>query len=179
MMTIAWAALLCFCLALGWLLTLLGMPGNWLMVLAAALYAWLTPGDSRLAIGWPAVGVMAALAAFGEAVELIAGALGVAKAGGSRRSAVLALAGSLIGGIAGIFVGLPIPVIGSLISAVLFAGVGALIGAMLGENWKGRGLNQSWQVGLAAFWGRLLGTLAKTLVASAMVGVAVAALVVP
>jgi uncharacterized protein YqgC (DUF456 family) len=92
---------------------------------------------------------------------------------------VLALAGSLIGGIAGIFVGLPIPVIGSLISAVLFAGVGALIGAMLGENWKGRGLNQSWQVGLAAFWGRLLGTLAKTLVASAMVGVAVAALVVP
>lgn len=176
MMTVVWAALLCLALAIGWLLTLLGMPGNWLMVAATALYAWLAPGDSRLAIGWPVVGIMAGLAALGEVIELVAGTLGVAKVGGSRRSAVLALLGSVIGGFTGIFVGLPVPIVGSLLAAVLFAGVGALIGAMLGESWKGRGLDASLQVGVAAFWGRLLGSLAKTLVASAMAGAALAAL---
>ena len=40
---------------------------------------------------------------------------------------------------------------------------------MLGEAWKGRSLGQSWQIGQGAFWGRLLGTLAKVTVASAMV----------
>ena len=175
-MSILWALLLCLTLAVGWLLTLLGMPGNWMMVAAMALYAWLAPSDSHLGIGWPVVGLVAGLAVFGEVIELLAGAMGVAKVGGSRRSSVLALLGSIIGGLAGIFIGVPVPIIGSLLAAVLFAGIGALVGAMLGENWKGRGLDHGLKVGMAAFWGRLFGTLAKTLVASAMVGVALAAL---
>jgi uncharacterized protein len=178
MLSVVWATLLCLALGLGWLLTLLGMPGNWLMVAAAALYAWLAPGESRLAVGWQTVGALLIMALAGEVVEMVAGALGVARVGGSRRSAVLALFGSLIGGVMGIFVGLPVPIIGSLLAAVLFAGIGALAGAVAGETWKGRSLDASLQVGMAAFWGRLVGTLAKTLVASAMVAVALAALVI-
>ncbi len=67
--------------------------------------------------------------------------------------------------------------IGSIVAAVLFAGLGAMVGALIGESWKGRGLGESWQVGKAAFWGRLLGTLAKVVVGSVMVVVAVVALV--
>lgn len=79
--------MLCLALAAGWLLTLLGMPGNWLIVAAAALYVLVVPGESRLAIGWPAVALLAGLAILGEIAELVAEALGVSKAGGSRRSA--------------------------------------------------------------------------------------------
>ena len=176
-MTAVWVILLCLALAAGWLLTLLGMPGNWLIVSAAALYALVVPGESRLAIGWPAVALLAGLAILGEIAELVAGALGVSKAGGSRRSAALALVGSLIGGISGLAVGVPVPVIGSLVAAVLFAALGALAGAMIGESWKGRDLDQSLRVGKAAFWGRVLGTLAKTLIGAVMVVVALAALI--
>ncbi len=101
----------------------------------------------------------------------------MSKAGGSRRSAALALVGSLIGGISGLAIGVPVPVIGSLVAAVLFAALGALAGAMIGESWKGRDLDQSLRVGKAAFWGRVLGTLAKALIGAVMVVVALAALI--
>ena len=61
------------------------------------------------------------MAAAGEAVELAAGSLGVAKAGGSKRGAVLALLGSLLGGVVGLFVGLPIPIVGPLLAGVAMA----------------------------------------------------------
>jgi hypothetical protein len=32
---------------------------------------------------------------------------------------------------------------------------------MVGESWKGRTAEAGWEVGKAAFWGRLLGTMAK------------------
>ncbi len=176
-MTIVWAILLVAALAAGWVLTMLGMPGNWLIVVSAAIYAWAVPDTSRLGISWQAVAVLAGLAVLGEILELVAGALGVSKAGGSRRSAVLALFGSIAGAIVGMFVGVPIPVVGSLVAAVLFAGLGALAGAMLGESWKGRSLDQSLQVGHAAFWGRIFGTLAKVLIGTVMAVIALVALI--
>ena len=165
-------------LMLGWVLTLLAMPGNWLMVAAVAGYVLVVPEESAAAIGWWTVLGMVALAAIGEGLEFLAGALGVAKAGGSKRGAALALVGSLLGAIVGMFAGVPIPVVGSLIGALLFAGLGALAGAIIGEQWKGRDLEQSWQVGVGAFWGRILGTLAKTIVGSIILAVALAALCV-
>ncbi len=177
MLNLLWAILLCASLACGWLLTLLGMPGNWLMVLAAVIYSWAVPPDARLGMSNTAVITLAGLAIAGEVIELAAGALGVAKVGGSRRSGVLALVGSVIGGVIGMGVGLPVPIIGSMLAAVFFAGLGALGGAMLGEQWKGRGADHTWQVGKAAFWGRIFGTLAKTIIASVMVGVGLAALI--
>src|ERR1700674_2962768 len=103
------AALLCMAVAIGWLAQLIGLPGNWVIVGCATLYAWLIPADAPLAIGWQVVIALALLAVLRELAELLAAAMGVAKVGGSRRSAVLTLLGSIVGGIVGIFVGLPIP----------------------------------------------------------------------
>jgi len=77
----------------------------------------------------------------------------------------------------GLFVGLPIPLVGSLAAALLFGGAGALAGAFLGESWKGRDFDTSMEVGKAAFVGRLLGTLAKMIISSVMVVVTLVALV--
>lgn len=175
-MTILWAFLLLVTLAVACVLTVLGMPGNWLMVAAVAVYALLVPGDSAVAIGWGVVIAMLIMAGLGELLEFLAGALGVAKAGGSRRGAVMALAGGLLGALIGMFVGLPIPVVGSLVAAILLAGMGAMVGAVLGEQWKGRDFDQSWKVGKAAFWGRLLGTAAKTILGAVMAATAIVAM---
>lgn len=166
--------LLILVLVAGWCMTMLSMPGNWVMVGAVAFFAWLAPSDGP-DISWQIVGVLVVLAILAELLELAASALGAKRAGGSRRGAVLAIFGSMVGAIIGAMVGVPIPVIGSLVAAIVFAGAGALVGAMLGETWKGRTLAESWKVGQSAFWGRLLGALAKTGIATAMFVIAVIA----
>ena len=85
----------------------------------------------------------------------------------------MALFGSVVGAVVGMFVGIPIPIVGSLIAAIVFAGLGAAAGAVLGESLFGSSQwNSSREIGLAAFRGRVLGTLAKMLVGSVMVAVA-------
>jgi uncharacterized protein YqgC (DUF456 family) len=176
-LAILWAILFCGLLVVGWVLTVLAMPGNWLIVGAAAVYAWLVPAEtSRLGLQWQTVAALAVLAVMGELVETVAAARGVRQAGGSRSSALLALVGSIIGAIVGMLVGVPIPIVGSLVAAIVFAGLGAAAGAVMGESLLGRRWNESREVGVAAFRGRLLGTLGKMLVGTVMVGVSVGAL---
>ena len=158
-----------------WLVTIVGMPGTWIMLGLAVLFHFLIPDASRAAIGWPALITMAVLAGLGELLEFLASAMGVAKAGGSRRGAVLALAGSFIGAIIGAFIGIPIPFIGPLVAVVFFSGLGALAGAFVGEFSHGKQMQQSFQIGRAAFWGRILGTLSKAFVGSIMLAIAVSA----
>jgi uncharacterized protein YqgC (DUF456 family) len=170
-MEIAAAVLLMIGVLICWALNFTGLPGNWLLICLAAAYAVFMGSESQLGIGWLAIVLLLALALAGEAIEFLAGAVGVSKSGGSKRGAALAVVGSILGGIAGMFVGagIPIPVIGSLIAAMLFAGFGALAGAVAGEQWKGRDLDESLRIGQAAFWSRLWGTLGKALVGAVMV----------
>ncbi|MEN6492833.1 MAG: DUF456 domain-containing protein [Thermoguttaceae bacterium] len=170
------AVLLVVVAVTAWVATLFGAPGNWVTVLAAAAYAAIVPVNSPVALGWKVVAALAVLAALGEVAEFIAGALGVAREGGSRRGAALALVGSMIGAIVGVFVGLPIPVVGSILAVLLFASLGALAGAMSGERWLGRSWAESWHVGKAAFRGRLLGTVAKAVIGLVMIGLVTVAL---
>ena len=175
-MAIFFALLLVFALVLCWLLTLLGLPGNWFMAGLAAVYAWLGPAQGHLALGWRTIVALLVLALLGEIVELLAGAVGVAKAGGSKRGAAMALVGSILGGMIGVVVGVPIPLIGSLVAAVLFAGLGAMIGAALGEIWIGQEPGKTWRIAQRAFWGRLAGTLGKIILGAVMIAVVLAAM---
>lgn len=164
--------------AAGWTMTFLGLPGNWLMVGFAALYAWLGPSSGILQIGWFLVLAMAVLAAGGELAELATSVWGARHAGGSRRAAVFALFGSIAGAIAGAVLGIPIPIIGSPIAALLGGALGALTGAAAAEHSLGETPRQSFRVGHAAFWGRILGTGAKTVVGTVIAITLLAALVV-
>lgn len=170
------AVLLVIVLIAGWLLTLFNLPGNWLMVAAVALYALVIPPDSRQDISWTTVAILVGLAVAGEIVETAAGAVGASRHGGSRRGMLLAIVGSIAGSIFGATIGLPIPIVGSVIAAILFASLGAMLGAVLGEQWKGRDAQLTWQIGQAAFWGRLFGTLGKIVIGSAMVATATVAM---
>lgn len=177
MMAIVFALLLILVLLLCWATNLLGLPGNWLMVVATAVYVVLTPAQLPTALGWGTVVILLVLALLGEIVEFVAGALGVTRAGGSRRGALMALVGSFLGGLVGMVIGIPIPLIGPILAALLFAGLGAMAGAALGEVSLGRDLKTSWQIAQLAFWGRLAGTVGKVILGAVMLVVVVAALV--
>ena len=174
-MYIAIAILLVVALAAFWALNLVSLPGNWLCVLATAIYWYfVSPDSGATAIsGWVVVTVLG-LATLAEIVEFLASSLGATKAGGSKRAAILALLGSVVGAIAGAAAGsalIPIPIVGTVIGALCGGGAGALMGAVLGETAKGRTSQESWQVGKAAFWGRIFGSLAKSLIGAGAVAV--------
>ena len=96
--------------------------------------------------------------------------------GGSRRAAVFSLIGSLGGTLLGAAVGLPIPIVGSALGVVLGGALGALAGAVFAEYTLGEKMQQSFRVGRAAFWGRLLGTGVKTFIATLLVVILLGAL---
>jgi len=170
-------ALLLVSLPSGWLMTLVGLPGNWVMVAAVALYAYLVPQDSAVAIGWQTVLALGGMALVGEVVETASGAVTAGRVGARRRSVLLAIVGSIVGSFLGAGVGLPLPVVGWVIGAILFSALGATAGAVLGELSAGTEHNQTWAVGHAAFWGRILGAVGKLAIASAMVAVGLLAVV--
>jgi uncharacterized protein YqgC (DUF456 family) len=157
--------------AAGVFIVALTLPGTWLILLATAGYVWLL-GDSRAGFGWGVLVALLALAVLGEILELITSAFGVQSAGGSRRASFGAIAGGMVGAIAGTFL-LPVPVVGSILGAAL----GSFLGALLAERSRGSDLRRQVAVGKGAFWGRLFGTVAKLLVAAIMwIVVALAAL---
>ncbi len=146
---------------ISWLLNLIGLPGNWICVLLAALYAWLFPEGSRASIGYGVVLVCFGFALIGELIEFAAGAWGAQRAGASRRATLYSIIGSVGGAIAGAVIGIPIPLIGPILAAILFGGLGAAAGAMYGEWSEGRVWKENLSVGRATFWGRTFGTLGK------------------
>lgn len=160
---------LVFCLHLGSAcLNLVGLPGNWLILASSLVFAFLFRTSAGLELGWTGLGILLLLALAGEALEALAGLAGIAKLQASRRSMVLSLFGSLLGSLVGATLGLPIPVVGPAIAAVLGGAMGAFAGAAVGEGWKRGSLGQTWAVGRAAFWGRLLGTFGKFVIGIVM-----------
>jgi uncharacterized protein YqgC (DUF456 family) len=121
----------------------LGLPGTWLQVFAAGIVAWRM--DRPL---W-GFAIVLALAVAGEIAETLSGQWGARRFGGSRRAAW----GALIGGFAGLFIGTPIPVLGSL--AMSF--VGTFAGALAGEMMERGRLAPELRVGVGAMVGRAVG----------------------
>jgi len=149
-------------LALG----ILGLPGNWLMIVltwGVAVWHWDRGFFSLpVLIGIVAVGVA------GELLEFFAGAVAVRQVGGSRRGMAGAVAGTLVGGIVGTVL-IPVPVVGSLIGAC----AGAFLGAWLMEMSGGKTMQEAVRSGAGAGVGRFLGLNLK-LLAGAVIWVTVA-----
>jgi uncharacterized protein YqgC (DUF456 family) len=131
-------------------LVLIGLPGNWMMVIftwALALWQW----DQHL-FGLPVLIAIIILAGFGELMEFLAGAVVVRKVGGTRRAAVGAILGALVFGIVGTML-IPIPIFGSIIGACM----GAFLGAWFFEFSGGKAMNESIRSGLGAGLGHFIG----------------------
>lgn len=135
----------------GLAISVLGLPGLWLMVAAAALYAVVTGGD---VLTGQTVVVVTLLAIASEVVEFIAGAAGSKTAGGSWRSIVGAAVGAIVGGV----VGVPVPIVGPVLGAILGAAVGAGALELTSDS---RDLRKAGHVAVGAAKGRAIGTVSK------------------
>jgi uncharacterized protein len=134
-----------------------GLPGTWLMVVAAVLYGPLSGGPALSTTVIVGTGVLALAA---EALEFWLSAGYTKRYGGSSRGAW----GAIIGGMVGAVVGLPVPIIGSVIGAFL----GAFAGALVGELTGGARAGAATRAATGAVIGRLVATAIKMAVGVAM-----------
>lgn len=155
-----WATLLALLNTI-WLGTVVvGLPGNWLMILSTILLAWWRggdeAGDSVGMFSLTTIVVIVVIAAGAEVAEFLTGVIGSKKAGGTRWGSVGALIGGIIGAVIGTIV-IPIPLLGSLIGA----SGGACLGAWALELHGGRSMKASIGAGVGAGVGTLAGRVIK------------------
>jgi uncharacterized protein YqgC (DUF456 family) len=132
----------------------LGLPGTFIMVVAAIAADYFAAAG----IGWFAIGLSLALAVLAEVFEWTLSAKFAVKFGGSRRAGW----GALIGGFIGAFAGVPVPVIGSMIGA--FAG--SFLGALVAEYTQPQSdASSATRVATGALIGKAVATAMKLAIA--------------
>ena len=127
------------------------IPGAPLLFLGLVFGAWAE--DFQYVGVWTLL-ILALMAGLTYLVELAASALGANRFGGSRR----AMAGAVIGGIIGLFFGIP---------GILF---GPFAGAVIGELSLQRSLDQASRAGFGTVVGLAIGVAGKFALGIAMIG---------
>ena len=163
-MAIVYYVLLLLILLAGLVLTVVTLPGTWLMLLAMMGYALLT--RSAAYVGWKTLLGLFVLAVAAEVIDFLASGAGAKKAGASRRAAI----GAVIGGVLGAI----------FLSFILFFPVGTIAGACIGcfvgagvtELLVRRDFGQSVRVGYHAAKGRLFGIVTRIMFAIVMMSIA-------
>jgi uncharacterized protein len=137
-----------------------GLPGTTL-VLGALVLAAYTTGFTR--VGWGTLAVLGALTVLSFVVDFAATLLGAKRVGASK----LALVGAAVGTLGGLMLGL----VGVLIGPF----VGAVAGELIHRQWRGKqsardAIVPAGKVGVGAWLGLMLGTLAKLIIVFLMLG---------
>lgn len=148
---------LAIALFLALLLVPLGLPGLWVMVGIALLADVLGVGIS---IGWVVLAGVTLLALVAELIEFALGGRMARRYGGSKRAEW----GAILGGLVGVVMGFPVPIIGSMIGAF----IGAFVGALVAELSLRRGTMAAARVATGALVGRALAVVVKTGIGATM-----------
>jgi uncharacterized protein len=146
----------------GLLLAAFTLPGLWLMLGAAAFYAYLSRGEY---LGYRTLIVLLVMAGVAEIAEIFVAGAGAKQAGASRWGILGGFVGAILGGI--LLSGV-IPVIAPL-STLIGICLGTFLGAFGIEFAMGRPTSQSVRIGYGAAKGRLLGMFGKVSVGIVMV----------
>ena len=128
------------------------LPGLPLVFAGLLLAAW---ADGFAHVGWVALVVLGVMTALSFLIDFLATVYGAQRVGASK----LALWGSVIGAIAGIF----------FMPSGLF--VGPFAGAWIGEYWQTRKTGQATRVGIGTWLGIVFGTATKVALGMCMLGV--------
>ncbi len=151
MTTLLWALSIALVLA-GIISTILpAVPGPALVFLGLLMAAWI---DGFAKVGVPTLIILGLLVLVSYGVDFLATLFGVRKAGAST----LSIIGAAVGGIVGLFFGLP---------GVL---IGPFAGAALGEYLARRNLGQAGRAAVGSWLGFILGAAAKLALAFVMIG---------
>ena len=146
------------------LITLVGLPGAWLMVAGAIIITLCNPfwNDTQI-WSWAIIGAAVGLCVCGEILETAAAGFGAKAGGGTKRGMVGAILGSMIGAFVATFA-IPIPLVGTLIGAIVGAFAGALLGELTHKEIATKGELAKSATGAAI--GRVMGILGKSGIAA-------------
>jgi uncharacterized protein YqgC (DUF456 family) len=140
------------------LLVIVGLIGTVLPVIPGVLFVFAglflaaqAQGFTR--VGAVGLGLIGALGLTAFAIDFVASVLGAKRVGASPR----ALFGAALGGVIGIFFGIPGMVIGPF------------VGAFLGELWARGRVVQAGKVGIGTWLGLLFAAIAKVVIAFLMI----------
>lgn len=141
-----------FVLGIVMLLSVFGLPGNWIMITLLAAFHFLMPGQSPLGV-WTWAFILG-VGVLGEVLEFVLQLKQSKKYGSSTTGTVGGVIGALVG---------------AILMAPLFFGIGAFIGALLGawtgcylfELLRGQESKVAARAALGAMFGRFLGTVCK------------------
>ncbi len=128
------------------------LPGVTLVFAGLVVGAW---ADDFERVSWATLVVLGLLTAASFAIDFAATALGAKRVGATR----LAIAGAMLGTLAGAFLGIPGLILGPF--------VGAVVGEMISHG----GARQAARAGVATWLGLVFGTLAKLALVFTMLGI--------
>lgn len=154
--------LLIVVLVIGLLVIPLGLPGIWIMIGVVAV------GAIMREVGTPIVMTTLLIAVLAELIEFFIVKRLTQQYGGSRK----AFWGAIIGGTAGLLIGIPIPIVGSIIAGLL----GTFVGAALVTYAETKQMISAHRVGWGAVIGRALSAISKTAAGIVILVLATAAL---
>jgi uncharacterized protein YqgC (DUF456 family) len=145
-------------LIFGIVLTLIGLPGNFLILTAAVIYGW-QEDFSHLNYAW--LFLLAGMWGGGEVIEFVAGIMGAKKQQASRWAMLAAIIGSIAGGILGTGI---LPVLGTLLGVIL----GGFMASFSVEYFYTRNKLKAQQVAIGVMKGQITGMLIKLIIAVGM-----------
>jgi uncharacterized protein len=161
-MELFWWSMVLLLMAVGLVGSILPVFPGTTLILAAAILHRMMLGPAK-SIGWWSIAVLVALTLASYAFDFAGSWYGARRFGATRWG----VAGAVAGAIIGLFFGVP----GLLL--------GPIIGTFAGEIVGGQRLIAAGRAGWGALLGNLAGTLAKLLIALAMVGWFLAAVPAP
>lgn len=143
-------------------LNIFSLPGNWLLLALVGLWRWLNPDATNMGVLF--FSLLIGLAIIGELLELGVQVMKARKYGSSS---------------SGTFMGLVGAIIGAILLAPFFFGLGALLGALMGawigcfvmELLRGRPTKEAVDAAFGAMVGRFLGTVCKCGVGGLMLAI--------
>ncbi len=126
------------------------LPGTLLVFGGLFIAAW---AQDFVRVGLVGLSIIGALMLLSFAVDFVASVMGAKRVGASPR----ALLGAALGGLVGLFFGIPGLVLGPF------------VGAFLGELWARGGLAQAGKVGVGTWLGLVFAAIAKVVIAFLMI----------
>lgn len=150
-MTYLWATLFLVLALVAVGLNFLSLPGNWLVLGLAVLWAVIRPTGN---LGWFTVLLVGLLALTAEGAEWAVQGWGARRYGASRRGNWGGIIGAVVGAILGapLFLGF---------GALIFGLMGAFAGCLVSELAGGTGWSEALRAAKGAFFGKSLGMTIK------------------
>lgn len=140
-------------------LTMIGLPGNLIILLAALGYGY-WEGFNHLST--PFLLVLLGAFVIGETVEFVAGALGATREKASGWAVVAAVFGAITGAVIGTVI---VPLLGSFLGAM----IGAFAASYGAEYWQTQDVAKAKRVAQSVMLGQIMGMIVKFAVGIGMV----------